>query len=452
MGRVAARRPPGTSAAGALPAMLVPLTWAKRCGWLDRDYNPADDRSGRDAGGGDPRRGHLGDAPPSPHAGHARAAGPGRRVLLGRRRPGARPDPAHARRADEPRADDDARAPRAGRAGDRARGAGPQRRRTTATCTRATRCCASTASRSPTRRPSPHRHDRLQPGDVVTFEIERGGARLTRRATAVPVLTGRWQWAGVALRVLLVFALFLGIPSIVFKWRPDDPRALLFMLFGTTFGLSMLNFSVPGLSQPPESVLPLPDAFTPLQPDVAGDHLRLRARDQPDAPPLPGALPAAAPRARPARTRPALDVPRAVAGRLARRAGDRAAVGAVAAGTGASGRGAGRRGRGRRWRDARVVDAPARPLVAQAGARRRALARRGGRAGLHGAGAGRDRGRRPAVARDRRAAGRPAHRREPWCSSRSASASPTRWPAASRCGDRGGSVRRTCAARFAGRS
>ncbi len=106
------------------------------------------------------------------------------------------------------------------------------------------------------------RHDRLQPGDVVTFEIERGGARLTRRATAVPVLTGRWQWAGVALRVLLVFALFLGIPSIVFKWRPDDPRALLFMLFGTTFGLSMLNFSVPGLSQPPESVLPLPDAFS----------------------------------------------------------------------------------------------------------------------------------------------------------------------------------------------
>lgn len=106
------------------------------------------------------------------------------------------------------------------------------------------------------------RHDRLQPGEVVTFEIERDGSRLTRRVTAVPVLSGRWQWAGVAVRVLLVFALFLGIPSIVFKWRPQDPRALLFMLFGTTFGLSMLNYSVPGLSQPPEGVLPLPDAFT----------------------------------------------------------------------------------------------------------------------------------------------------------------------------------------------
>jgi serine phosphatase RsbU (regulator of sigma subunit) len=106
------------------------------------------------------------------------------------------------------------------------------------------------------------RHDRLRPGDVVTFEIERAGARLTRRLTAAPVLAGAWQWTGVAVRVLLVFALFLGIPSVVFKWRSHDPRALLFMLFGTTFGLSMLNFSVPGLSQPPEGVLPLPEAFT----------------------------------------------------------------------------------------------------------------------------------------------------------------------------------------------
>ena len=190
----------------------------------------------------------------------------------------------------------------------------------------------------------------------------------------------------------------------------------------------------------------------PLQPDVAGDHLRLRARDQPDAPPLPGAVPAAAPRARPARPRPALDVPRAVPRRLARRPGDRAAVRAVDAATGASGRGAGRRGRGRCWRDARVVDAPARPLVARQRARRRALARRGARAGVHGAGAGRDRDRRPAVARDRRRCSAACSSREPWRSSRSASASPTRWPAASRCGDRGGSVRRTCDARFAGRS
>ena len=105
------------------------------------------------------------------------------------------------------------------------------------------------------------RHDRLQPGDVVVFEIEREGQRLTRRVTAGRVLVGRWAWAGVAIRVVLVFTLFLGIPSVVFKWRPHDPRALLFMLFGSTFGLSMLNFSVPGLSQHPESVLPIPEAF-----------------------------------------------------------------------------------------------------------------------------------------------------------------------------------------------
>lgn len=105
------------------------------------------------------------------------------------------------------------------------------------------------------------RHDRLRPGDVLTFEIERDGQRFERRLTAMPVLAGRWQWAGVALRVFVVFTLFLGIPSLVFKWRPDDPRALLFMLFGSTFGLSMLNFAVPGLSQPPEGTLPIPEAF-----------------------------------------------------------------------------------------------------------------------------------------------------------------------------------------------
>jgi len=105
------------------------------------------------------------------------------------------------------------------------------------------------------------RHDRLYPGEVVRFDIERDGQPLTRHVTAGTVLAGGWQWTGVGLRLFLVFTLFLGIPSLVFKWRPHDPRALLFMLFGSTFGLSMLNFSVPGLSQPPESVLPLPDAF-----------------------------------------------------------------------------------------------------------------------------------------------------------------------------------------------
>lgn len=105
-------------------------------------------------------------------------------------------------------------------------------------------------------------HDRLRVGDTVTFDVERAGVRLTRQLTATPVLETRRQWWGVALRLLVVFALFLGIPAVVFKWRPDDPRALLFMLFGSTLGLSMLNFSVPGLSQPPETVMPVPDAFT----------------------------------------------------------------------------------------------------------------------------------------------------------------------------------------------
>ncbi|BCS35264.1 hypothetical protein TBR22_A44910 [Luteitalea sp. TBR-22] len=105
------------------------------------------------------------------------------------------------------------------------------------------------------------RHDALRPGDVVAFTIVREGRRLTRHVTAAPVLAGGRQWLGVGVRLLLVFTLFLGIPSLVFKWRPHDPRALLFMLFGCSFGLSMLNFSVPGLSQVPETVLPLPDAF-----------------------------------------------------------------------------------------------------------------------------------------------------------------------------------------------
>ncbi len=105
------------------------------------------------------------------------------------------------------------------------------------------------------------RHDRLRPGEVVHFDIERDGQPLTRRVAVGRVLAGGWQWTGVGLRIFVVFALFLGIPALVFRWRPHDPRALLFMLFGSTFGLSMLNFSLPGLSQPPESVLPLPDAF-----------------------------------------------------------------------------------------------------------------------------------------------------------------------------------------------
>jgi hypothetical protein len=105
------------------------------------------------------------------------------------------------------------------------------------------------------------RHDRLKPGDVVTYEIERNGQRLSRQVTVGALLHRRLQWLGVATRVVLVFALFLGIPALVYKWRPHDPRALLFMLFSNTFGLSMLNFAVPGAGQPPESIIPMPDAY-----------------------------------------------------------------------------------------------------------------------------------------------------------------------------------------------
>lgn len=104
-------------------------------------------------------------------------------------------------------------------------------------------------------------HDRLRPGDALTYELDRAGVRLTRTVVTGAALHDRRQWFGVAARVLMVFALFLGIPSVVYKWRPDDPRAMLFMLFSNVFGLSMLNFAVPGAGQAPETVIPIPDAF-----------------------------------------------------------------------------------------------------------------------------------------------------------------------------------------------
>ncbi len=104
-------------------------------------------------------------------------------------------------------------------------------------------------------------HDRLRPGDRVTYEIERGDQRLTTAVTVSPALQGQRSWPGVAARVCLVFTLFLGIPSVVYRWRPHDPRALLFMLFSCTFGLSMLTFAVPEASHAPQTVLPMPDAY-----------------------------------------------------------------------------------------------------------------------------------------------------------------------------------------------
>lgn len=105
------------------------------------------------------------------------------------------------------------------------------------------------------------RHDRLRAGDRVRYEIERDGQPLAVDVIASTVMHERRQWVWVAVKVSLVFALFLGIPSTVYKWRSHDPRALLFMIFGCVFGISMLNFTVPGATQPPESVIPLPDAW-----------------------------------------------------------------------------------------------------------------------------------------------------------------------------------------------
>ncbi len=104
-------------------------------------------------------------------------------------------------------------------------------------------------------------HDRLSPGDTLTYDIERADQRLTVQVVTGAVMREPRQWIGVGTRVFVVLALFIGIPATVYRWRPNDPRALLFMLFACTFGLSMLTFAVPEASHAPQTVLPMPDAY-----------------------------------------------------------------------------------------------------------------------------------------------------------------------------------------------
>lgn len=112
-------------------------------------------------------------------------------------------------------------------------------------------------------------HDRLTPGQVLAIDIVRDGTPATVRLAVGRLLDGPAQWIAVAVRVVVVFALFYGLAALVYQWRPGDPRALLFMLVSAAFGTSLLMMVIPGgISRPPETVLPLPDAFARL--NVAG--------------------------------------------------------------------------------------------------------------------------------------------------------------------------------------
>lgn len=112
-------------------------------------------------------------------------------------------------------------------------------------------------------------HDALTPGRTLGVHLLRDGVPLSREVVVGRRLDGARQWAGIALRILTVFALFYGLAALVYQWRPGDPRALLFMLVSTAFGTSLLMMVVPGgLSRPPETVLPLPLAF--LRMELAG--------------------------------------------------------------------------------------------------------------------------------------------------------------------------------------
>ncbi len=106
-------------------------------------------------------------------------------------------------------------------------------------------------------------HDSLRPGRSLPVEYVRDGQVAIATLTVDRVLrtTGQWVWIGV--RLVVVFGLFFGLAALVHQWRPTDPRALLFMLVSAAFGTSLLMTAIPGgVSQPPETVLPLPDAFS----------------------------------------------------------------------------------------------------------------------------------------------------------------------------------------------
>jgi serine phosphatase RsbU (regulator of sigma subunit) len=108
-------------------------------------------------------------------------------------------------------------------------------------------------------------HDALVPGSRIRVAFVQDGRP---RATVLVVdaaLHSPWQWAAVAVRLVVVFGLFFALAALVYHWRPNDPRALLFMLVSAAFGTSLLMSSMPGgLNRPPETVVPLPEALSYL--------------------------------------------------------------------------------------------------------------------------------------------------------------------------------------------
>lgn len=106
------------------------------------------------------------------------------------------------------------------------------------------------------------RHRTVRPGETLVIAYVRDGAPRTTSLDVARRLAGGWQWAGVGLRLAVVFGLFFGVALVVYRWRPHDPRALLFMLASTFIGTSLMTLAIPGGgSLPAETVVPLPDAF-----------------------------------------------------------------------------------------------------------------------------------------------------------------------------------------------
>lgn len=106
-------------------------------------------------------------------------------------------------------------------------------------------------------------HDHLRPGMTVPVEFAHRGQVATTTLVVDRMLRGTGPWVWIGIRLVVVFGLFFGLAALVHQWRPADPRALLFMLVSAAFGTSLLITAIPGgVSQPPETVIPLPDAFS----------------------------------------------------------------------------------------------------------------------------------------------------------------------------------------------
>lgn len=105
-------------------------------------------------------------------------------------------------------------------------------------------------------------HDTLVPGATIPIGFLQDGRPHAAVLVVDRALRSTWQWTAVAVRLLVVFSLFYALAALVYHWRPNDPRALLFMLVSAAFGTSLLMMAIPGgVSQPPETVMPLPEAF-----------------------------------------------------------------------------------------------------------------------------------------------------------------------------------------------